>query len=113
MRIGANAGSLPEHLQELAREDTAEALVVEALEQVELLEKLDFRDFKISVKASHVPDDDPRLPDARREGAVPAASRRHRGRHAVRRLDQERRRHGRLLMDGIGDTIRVSLTADP
>ena len=55
MRIGANAGSLPEHLQALAREDTAEALVVEALEQVELLEKLDYRDFKISVKASHVP----------------------------------------------------------
>src|SRR5207244_8260023 len=55
MRIGANAGSLPEHLQELARKDTAEALVVEALEQVELLEKLDFRAFKISVKASHVP----------------------------------------------------------
>src|ERR671926_256599 len=55
MRIGANAGSLPEHLQELARKDTAEALVTEALEQVELLEKLDFHDFKISVKASHVP----------------------------------------------------------
>src|SRR5205814_8511251 len=55
MRIGANAGSLPEHLQELARKDTAQALVVEALEQVELLEKLDFRTFKISVKASHVP----------------------------------------------------------
>src|SRR6478752_10577404 len=55
MRIGANAGSLPDHLQELARQDTAEALVVEALEQVELLEKLDYRDFKISVKASHVP----------------------------------------------------------
>src|SRR6266702_1962863 len=35
--------------------DKAEALVVEALEQVELLEKLDFHDFKISVKASHVP----------------------------------------------------------
>src|SRR5207244_591886 len=43
MRIGANAGSLPEHLQEVARRDTAEALVVEALEQVELLEKLDYR----------------------------------------------------------------------
>src|SRR5947207_4062463 len=42
MRIGANSGSLPKHLEELARSDTAEALVVEALEQVELLEKLDF-----------------------------------------------------------------------
>src|ERR1041384_646558 len=48
MRIGANAGSLPQHLQELARKDTAEALVVEALEQGGLLEKLAFRRFKIS-----------------------------------------------------------------
>src|SRR5262245_59972056 len=55
MWIGANAGSLPAHLQELARRDTAEALVVEALEQVELLELMEYRDFKISVKASHVP----------------------------------------------------------
>ena len=37
MRIGANAGSLPKHLEALAREDAAEALVVEALEQVEIL----------------------------------------------------------------------------
>src|SRR6187200_3310191 len=51
MRIGANSGSLPEHLMELAQEDTAEALVTEALEQVELLERLDYRDFKISVKS--------------------------------------------------------------
>ena len=40
-------------------------------------------------------DDDPRVPAARRQGAVSAASRRHRGGHAVRGLDQERRRHGR------------------
>ena len=46
MRVGANAGSLPDHLQELARRDTAEALVVEALEQVELLESLGFHDLR-------------------------------------------------------------------
>src|SRR5947209_3589957 len=55
MRIGANSGSLPEHLKSLAQQDTAEALVTEALEQVELLERLDFHDFKISVKSSSVP----------------------------------------------------------
>src|SRR3712207_1841483 len=49
MRIGANSGSLPEHLKPLAQRDTAQALVQEALEQVELLERLDYRDFKISV----------------------------------------------------------------
>src|SRR5215813_12671865 len=55
MRIGANSGSLPKHLHSLAQQDQAEALVAAALEEVELLEKLDYRDFKISVKATHVP----------------------------------------------------------
>jgi (E)-4-hydroxy-3-methylbut-2-enyl-diphosphate synthase len=113
MRIGANAGSLPDHLQELAREDTAEALVVEALEQVELLEKLGFRDFKISVKASHVPT----MIRAYRMLAAKVPYPLHLGvteagtpfagsiKSAVGM--------GALLMDGVGDTIRVSLTADP
>src|SRR5919112_6596934 len=55
MRIGANSGSLPKHLEELAHADQAEALVEAALEEVRLLEQLDYRDFKISVKSSHVP----------------------------------------------------------
>ena len=46
MRIGANSGSLPKHLSELAQRDQAEALVAAALEEVELLEKLDYRDFR-------------------------------------------------------------------
>ena len=95
MRIGANAGSLPKHLEELARKDAAEALVVEALEQVELLERLEFRDFKISVKASHVPTMIRAYRMLSAKVPYPAASRRDRGRDAVRRLDQERRRHGR------------------
>ena len=113
MRIGANAGSLPQHLQELARKDTAEALVAEALEQVELLERLDYRDFKISVKASHVPT----MIRAYRMLAAKVPYPLHLGvteagtpfagsiKSAVGM--------GSLLMDGIGDTIRVSLTADP
>src|SRR3989440_2446604 len=55
MRIGANSGSLPRHLDSLAQADQAEALVAAALEEVEILQKLDFHDFKISVKSSHVP----------------------------------------------------------
>src|SRR5215475_9236339 len=55
MRIGANSGSLPKHLHRLAQQDQAEALVAAALEEVELLEKLEYYDFKISVKATHVP----------------------------------------------------------
>src|SRR5918994_2096512 len=55
MRDGANSGSLPKRLHALAQEDQADALVAAALEEVELLERLDYRDFKISVKATHVP----------------------------------------------------------
>ena len=113
MRIGANSGSLPEHLMELAQEDTAEALVTEALEQVELLEKLDFRDFKISVKSSSVPTMirayrmlSERVPYPLHLGvteAGPVATGSIKSAIGV----------GSLLMDGIGDTIRISLTADP
>src|SRR6201988_4818215 len=49
MRIGAKTGSLPKHLTELAQQDQAEALVEAALEEVRLLEQLDYRNFKISV----------------------------------------------------------------
>src|SRR5213080_2894468 len=51
MRIGANSGSLPKHLADLAQHDQAEALVEAALEEVRLLESLDYYDFKISVKS--------------------------------------------------------------
>jgi (E)-4-hydroxy-3-methylbut-2-enyl-diphosphate synthase len=113
MRIGANAGSLPDHLQELARKDTAEALVVEALEQVELLEKLDFRDFKISVKASHVPTMirayrmlSAKVPYPLHLGVTEAGT-------PFAGSIKSAVGMGALLMDGIGDTLRVSLTADP
>jgi (E)-4-hydroxy-3-methylbut-2-enyl-diphosphate synthase len=113
MRIGANSGSLPKHLVELAQKDTAEALVEEALEQVRLLESMDFRDFKISVKSSSVPT----MIRAYRmlaekvpyplhlgvtEAGTPASG-------AIKSAVGV----GSLLMDGIGDTIRISLTADP
>jgi (E)-4-hydroxy-3-methylbut-2-enyl-diphosphate synthase len=113
MRIGANAGSLPEHLHELARRDTAEALVAEALEQVELLERLDYRDFKISVKASHVPTMirayrmlSAKVPYPLHLGVTEAGT-------PFAGSIKSAVGMGSLLMDGIGDTIRVSLTADP
>jgi len=113
MRIGANAGSLPDHLQELARKDTAEALLAEAVEQVELLEKLEFRDFKISVKASHVPTMirayrmlAARVPYPLHLGVTEAGT-------PFAGSIKSAVGMGALLMDGIGDTIRVSLTADP
>src|SRR3712207_3045346 len=113
MRIGANSGSLPRHLDELARRDQAQALVAAALEEVELLEKLDYVDFKISVKATHVPT----MIRAYRMLAAKVPYPLHLGvteagtpfagsiKSAVG--------IGALLADGIGDTLRVSLTADP
>jgi (E)-4-hydroxy-3-methylbut-2-enyl-diphosphate synthase len=113
MRIGANSGSLPKHLVELAQKDTAEALVEEALEQVRLLESMDYYDFKISVKSSSVPTMirayrmlSERVPYPLHLGvteAGPLATGSIKSAIGV----------GSLLMDGIGDTIRISLTADP
>jgi len=113
MRIGANSGSLPKHLHGLAQKDQAEALVAAALEEVELLERLDFRDFKISVKATHVPTmiRAYRMLAARvpyplhlgvTEAGMPFAG-------AIKSAVGM----GALLVDGVGDTLRVSLTADP
>ena len=111
MRIGANSGSLPKHLQHL--EDGAEALVQAALEEVELLEKLDFRDFKISVKSTSVPDMirayrimAEKVPYPLHLGVTES------GTPFVGAIKSSVGM-GALLADGIGDTLRVSLTADP
>jgi (E)-4-hydroxy-3-methylbut-2-enyl-diphosphate synthase len=113
MRIGANSGSLPKHLSELAQRDQAEALVEAALEEVRLLESLGFYEFKISVKSSHVPTmirayrmlsekvDYPLHLGVTEAGTVFAGS----IKSAVG--------IGTLLARGIGDTIRVSLLGDP
>src|SRR3954464_5463370 len=55
LRIGVNSGSLPKHLHELERADSVEALVQAAVEFVELMERLDFHDFKVSIKSTNVP----------------------------------------------------------
>jgi (E)-4-hydroxy-3-methylbut-2-enyl-diphosphate synthase len=113
MRIGANSGSLPRHLDEVARRDQAEALVLAALEEVELLERLDYRDFKISVKATHVPTMirayrmlAARVPYPLHLGVTEAGT-------PFAGSIKSAVGIGSLLADGIGDTLRVSLTADP
>src|ERR687885_1049736 len=55
MRIGVNSGSLPKHLHALERENPVEALVAAAVEFVGLMERLDFQDFKVSIKSTNVP----------------------------------------------------------
>jgi (E)-4-hydroxy-3-methylbut-2-enyl-diphosphate synthase len=113
MRIGANSGSLPKHLESLAQEDQAEALVEAALEEVRMLESLDYYDFKISVKSSHVPTMirayrmlSGRVPYPIHLGVTEAGPP---STGAIKSAVGM----GSLLADGIGDTMRVSLTADP
>src|SRR6059058_2535770 len=55
LRIGVNSGSLPRHLHALERENPVEALVSAAAEFVELMERLEFREFKVSIKSTNVP----------------------------------------------------------
>jgi (E)-4-hydroxy-3-methylbut-2-enyl-diphosphate synthase len=113
MRIGANSGSLPKHLLPLSQRDQAEALVAAALEQAALLESLDYRDFKISVKATHVPTMirayrmlAAKVPYPLHLGVTEAGTPFTGGIKSAVGI-------GALLADGIGDTLRVSLTADP
>jgi (E)-4-hydroxy-3-methylbut-2-enyl-diphosphate synthase len=113
IRIGVNAGSLDANLRKLYGRPTPEALVESALGHVKLLEECDFRDIKISVKASGVADtiasyrllsekvDYPLHVGVTEAGTVLSG--------AIKSAIGI----GTLLADGIGDTIRVSLTADP
>ena len=113
MRIGANSGSLPKQLHGLAQQDQAEALVAAAIEEVELLAKLEYRDFKISVKATHVPTMirayrmlSAKVPYPLHLGVTEAGT-------EFAGAIKSSVGIGSLLADGIGDTMRVSLTADP
>jgi (E)-4-hydroxy-3-methylbut-2-enyl-diphosphate synthase len=113
LRIGANSGSLPEHLRLLAHEDQAQALVAAAMEEVELLERLGFHDFKISVKSTSVPDTirayrmlAEKVPYPLHLGVTEAGT-------VFGGTIKSAIGIGTLLAEGIGDTIRVSLTADP
>ncbi len=113
MRIGVNAGSLGKPLLRKYREPCAEAMVESALQQIEILDRLDFQDFKISLKASEVfmtlaayrglagQIDNPFHLGITEAGGL-------RGGTVKSAVGM-----GALLMEGIGDTIRVSLAADP
>ena len=113
IRIGVNAGSLGKELMRKYPEPTAEALIESALKNVDILERHNFPDFKVSVKASDVfmavaayrglaqQIDQPLHLGITEAGAL-------RGGTVKSAVGL-----GMLLMDGIGDTLRVSLAADP
>ncbi|MCZ6592746.1 MAG: flavodoxin-dependent (E)-4-hydroxy-3-methylbut-2-enyl-diphosphate synthase [Alphaproteobacteria bacterium] len=113
MRIGVNAGSLERELLEKYGEPCPEALIESALNSAKLLEDEDFREFKISVKASDV-----FLAVAAYQGLAEACDYPlHIGITEAGGLRTGTVKSsvgmGMLLWAGIGDTIRVSLSADP
>jgi (E)-4-hydroxy-3-methylbut-2-enyl-diphosphate synthase len=113
MRIGVNAGSLDKHLLEKYGEPCPEALVESALEHARILEDNDFFEFKISVKASDV-----FLAVAAYQGLAEACDYPlHLGITEAGGLRTGTVKSaigiGALLWAGIGDTIRVSLSAEP
>src|SRR3954464_2664524 len=110
LRIGVNSGSLPKHLHALERENPVEALVQAAVEYVELMEKLRFEDFKVSIKSTSVPNTiaSNRLLSERIDyplhlGITEAGTKWTGSLKSAVGL-------GTLLADGIGDTIRISLS---
>ena len=113
IRIGVNAGSLGKELLRKYNEPTAGALVESAMRNVDLLDKHNFYDFKVSVKASDVF----MAVDAYRDLAKRIEQPLHLGITEAGGLRSGTVKSaiglGALLMDGIGDTVRISLAADP
>lgn len=113
IRIGVNSGSLEKHILAKYGSPTPEALAESALYHASLLEKFDFYDTVISVKASNVPDmiKANRILAERTDyplhlGVTEAGG----GTSAIVKSSIG---IGALLCEGIGDTVRVSLTDDP
>src|SRR3954453_18051561 len=110
MRIGVNSGSPPKHLPGLERENPIEALVTAAAEFVELMERLDFTNFKVSIKSTSVPNTiasnrllAERIPYPLPLGITEAGTKWSGSLKSAVGL-------GTLLADGVGDTIRISLS---
>ncbi len=113
IRVGVNSGSLEKHILKKHGAPTPEALCESALYHVSLLEKYDFYDTVISIKASTVAD----MIAANRRLAESCPYPLHLGvteaGGGTRGLIKSSVGIGTLLCDGIGDTLRVSLTDDP
>ena len=113
IRIGVNSGSLEKHILASYGSPTAEALAESALYHASLLEELDFTDIAISVKASNVEN----MLGANRILAERTSYPLHLGVTEAgareRAIVKSSIGVGALLSEGIGDTVRISLTDDP
>ncbi|WP_101909580.1 flavodoxin-dependent (E)-4-hydroxy-3-methylbut-2-enyl-diphosphate synthase [Marasmitruncus massiliensis] len=113
IRIGVNSGSVEKQLLAKYGSPTPQALVDSALYHVRLLEKYDFRDIVISMKSSNVPDMIAAYRLAAQQTDYPLHLGVTEAGTSRMGLIKSAVGIGSLLCDGIGDTIRVSLTADP
>ena len=113
IRIGVNAGSLEKELQRKYGEPTPEAMVESAMRHVDILDRLNFQNFKLSLKASDIF----MTVAAYRQIASQIEQPLHLGITEAGGLRSGTVKSavglGILLMEGIGDTIRISLAADP
>jgi len=113
LRIGVNAGSLGKELLRKYKEPNADAMVESALKHIDILDSYDFQDFKVSLKASEVF----MTVEAYRKLATQIQQPLHLGITEAGGLRSGTVKSsvglGLLLMDGIGDTIRISLAANP
>jgi len=113
IRIGVNAGSLEKDLQKKYGEPTPDALVESALRHIDILDRLNYPEFKVSLKASDVF----MTVNAYRKLADQIEQPLHLGITEAGGLRAGSVKSsiglGMLLADGIGDTIRISLAADP
>ncbi len=113
IRIGVNAGSLDKNLLEKYKEPCPEALVESAIHNIKLLEDNDFFNFKISVKSSDIFLTVKAYQELSKKCSYPL----HLGVTEAGGLFTGSIKSsigiGQLLMEGIGDTIRVSLSSDP
>ncbi len=113
IRIGVNAGSLEKEFNEQYGEPCADAMVASALSHIRILEDMDFHDIKVSLKASNIP----MTVSAYRKLAARVDYPLHLGITESGSLFGGTVKSsiglGLLLADGIGDTIRVSLAAEP
>ena len=113
IRIGVNGGSLEKNLLEKYKKPTADALVESAFGHIEILEKLDFHDIVVSMKVSDVSEmikaykKFNKMSDIPLHIGVTEAGTKNAG------IIKSAVGIGALLSCGIGDTLRVSLTADP
>lgn len=114
IRIGVNAGSLPQHVLDAhGGHPTADGMVDTALEHIRILESLEYDQIKVSIKATDVP----LMIEAYRKLSSKIPYPLHLGVTEAGTIKQGTIKSaigiGTLLADGIGDTIRVSLTGDP